>query len=373
MKISLITSVPINPPWDQGDKNLAYTLARVLPEYRFQILTAQGAPQPEGENLVAAPLFGSTQPSLGDKASVYWWFWRQNNGNAADLYHFVYRPYALSSWMARLVPQFRSRPTLHTVPATTAEEPLARHLFFADRVVALSRHGVQHLRNLGVENVEHIPTAIGVQRWASLQGKTAYFKEQLGLKDRPTLLFPGHYGPGYGADVLLQALPLIAQEVPGVQVIFACRPRSPGDAEREKEARQLLQEAGLAHNARFYNVVEEMQLLIGAADLTVLPLETMRDKVDIPTTLLESLAAAKPVVISDLAPMNELMEEGGASVGRLVPPGDARALAENVVALLLDGEQRASMGRCGHSLMLERYDIKAVAKQYANLYREMTS
>jgi glycosyltransferase involved in cell wall biosynthesis len=275
--------------------------------------------------------------------------------------------------MARLVPQFRRRPTLHTVPATTAEEPLARHLFFADRVVALSQHGVQQLRSLGVENVKHIPTAIGVQRWASLQGKAAYFKEQLGLNDRPTLLYPGHYSPGYGADVLLEALPLIAQEVPDVQVIFACRPRTSGDAEREKEARRTLQEAGLAHNARFYSVVNDMQLLIGAADLTVLPLETMRDKVDIPTTLLESLAAAKPIVISDLAPMNEVIEEGGAGIGRLVPPGDAQALAENVIALLLDGGERESIGRCGQSLMFERYDIKAVAKQYADLYRKMTA
>lgn len=373
MNISLITSVPLIPPWDQGDKNLAYALACALPQHRFQVLTARQAPAPPGANLDATPLFAGARPSLLEKAAVYWWFLRQRNRSAPDLYHFVYRPYALSSWLARLVPQFRRRPTLHTVPATSAGHAPARHLFFADRVVTLSRYGQRRLQALGVDNVTYIPPAIPVQQWADLCDLTAELKAELGLGGRPTILFPGHYGPGYGADVMLRALPLIAGALPDVCVIFACRPRHPDDPQRERAARRALAEAGLKRTARFYQTVSDMRLLVGAADVTVLPLETMQDKVDIPTTLLESLAAGKPVVASDLPPMNELFQDGGEGAGCLVPAGDARALAEAVVTLLQEHSLRREAGRRGQALMYERYDVQPVARQYENLYREMIS
>lgn len=373
MKISLITSVPLAPPWDQGDKNLAYALARTLPHHHFQVLAAREAPAPGGDNLTSLPLYATLHPTLSEKASVYWWFLRHHNGCSPDLYHFVYRPYPLSSWLARLVPQFRRLPTLHTVPATAEDAPLARHLFFADRIVALSRHGLAQMQQMGLDNVVHIPTAIHVERWAALSQRTDALKADLGLAGHPVILYPGHYGAGYGADVLLHAIMEIADAMPHVRLIFACRPRSHDDAEREQALRQTLQEAGLGHIARYYHTVDDMSRLIGAADLTVLPLETMRDKVDIPTTLLESLAAGKPVIISDLAPMNELFDPGAAQLGRLVPPGDSGSLAAALAELLEDETRRKIIGKRAQALMFERYDIQAVARQYDQLYREMTS
>ncbi|MFW5941088.1 MAG: hypothetical protein ACOCXI_04765, partial [Chloroflexota bacterium] len=280
MKISLITSVPLAPPWDQGDKNLAYSLARSLPHHRFQVLTAQDAPAPEGENLTPLPLYATLRPTMAEKAAIYWWFLRHSNGASPDAYHFVYRPYPLSSWLARLVPRFRHRPTVHTVPATTGHEPLAAHLFFADHIIALSRHSLAQMQKLGLDNVSYIPPAIRVSRWAALSRRTDALKAQLGLAGHPVILYPGHYGAGYGADVLLRAIIEITGEMPHVRVIFACRPRNHDDAEREQALRQGLEVAGLGHVARYYHTVDDMRRLIGAADLTVLPLETMRDKVD---------------------------------------------------------------------------------------------
>ncbi|HSM57644.1 MAG TPA: glycosyltransferase [Candidatus Sulfomarinibacteraceae bacterium] len=373
MNISLITSVPLAPPWDQGDKNLAYSLARTLSHHRFQVLAARGEPTPDGENLTPVPLFKNLRPTLSDKARIYWWFLRQNNGCPPDLYHFVYRPYPLSSQLARLVPQFRRLPTLHTVPATTEDNPLAHHLFFADHIVALSRYGLDQMQQMGLDNGTYIPTAIHVERWAALSRRSDALKADLGLAGHPVILYPGHYGAGYGADVLVRAIMEIADAMPRVRLIFACRSRSHDDAEREQALRQTLQEAGLGHIARYYHTVEDMRPLIGAADLTVLPLETMRDKVDIPTTLLESLAAAKPVVISDLAPMNELFGDDERRFGRLTAPGDVNALAAAIARLLEDDNRRKIIGQQAQAAMFEQYDIRAVARQYDQLYRKMTS
>ncbi|MCI0643757.1 MAG: glycosyltransferase family 4 protein [Chloroflexi bacterium] len=371
MRVFLITSVPLAPPWDQGDKNLAYMLTRVLPNHRFRVLTARHGSRPPGDNLELLPLFWRSRPSLVQKATIYSWLLRQGRATDPDLYHLVYLPYALSAWLGRLAPTLRRRPVIHTVTATASGPVPGRRLFFADRVVALSEYGRQKLQQAGVPNVVYIPPGIETGSWIELSPASATLKADLGLAGRPVVFFPGHYGPGYGADVLMRALPAVVAAVPEVAVLFACRPRLAGDLRREEAARQTVDRAGLARNALFYNIVADIRPLLGASDMTVLPLETMRDKVDIPTTLLESLAAARPVIISDIPPMNELAQHGAGGVGLVVPPGDSQALAEAMIHLLQNRDQRTQMGRRGQELVRECYDIQHVARQYDKLYQEV--
>lgn len=385
MNVFLITSVPLVPPWDQGAKNLAYALTCALSQHRFRVLIARDEPLPSGENLDLEPVYRSTCPSLIQKARVYWWllsrpvsrFASSDTWHRPDLYHLIYQPYPLSSWLARLLPEFRRGPTLHTVPAAASLRPAVRDLFFADRVVAISEHGRQVLQQLGLENVAYIPPGIEVARWQTLHGQADRLKTRLELAGHPVVLFPGHYGPGQGAEVMFGALPRLVAQVPEVRVVFACRLRSPHDQERERSIRDAVNRQGLAEIVRFYSAVADMETLIGASDLVVLPLETMRDKLDIPTTLLESLAAGKPIVISDLPPMSELVVGAKShsacqdEVGLAVPLGDSEALALAVAALLTDPGLREHMGRRGQALVRNRFDIQQVARQYETLYREM--
>lgn len=385
MNIFLVTSVPVVPPWDQGDKNLAYDLARALPQHRFRILTASEQASPEGDNLATEPLYRRRHPSLSEKANVYLQFLSRStpystipaSWRSPDLYHLVYQPYPLSSWLGRFLPEFRRRPTVHTVPTTASGGPLARSLFFADKVVSVSEHGRQELQALGLDNVTHIPPGIQINRWYALRDQADQLKARIGLGGHPTVLFPGHYGIGQGADVMLDALPDLVSEVPGVRVLFACRPRSPDDQERERQIREGVDAMGLTENVRYYGRVSDMETLIGASDLVALPLQTMQNKLDIPTTLLEALAAGKPIVISDLPPMSELIAGTNGQptpaheVGLLVPPGDAKAVAQALATLFTDQRLRNHMGQTGQALAQAHFDIQQVARRYEQLYKEM--
>ena len=397
MNVFLLTSVPITPPWDQGDKNLAYTLATALPDIQFQVLSTKNGLQADAANVAAQALYTSRRPGLRDKARVFAWlfsnrlldeltFFRESLGlvpaaearqiadQGPDLYHLIYRPFRLSSWFFKLLPEFRRRPTIHTIPATADGLPLNRDLFFADRLVALSEYGVQALQQLGLRNVVHIPPGIQIQDWENLCPQTETYKAELGLSGRPVLLFPGHYGPGQGADTIVEALPHLLQAVPDACLIFACRIRSSADALREQQVRQAIGRMGLEHAVRFYQTVKDMQPLIGASDVVLLPLSSMRDKVDIPTTLLESMAAGKPIVISDIPPMNELIRgklarQGPA--GLLAPAGEALELARATISLLQKPSLRMQMGARGQQLVRGHFDIQRVAQQYASLYQEV--
>jgi glycosyltransferase involved in cell wall biosynthesis len=375
VNVLLLTSVPMTPPWDQGDKNLAYTLARALPQVSFRVLTTHRAEPPPHHNLHMLPLYRSRRPSMLQKAAVFSWL----RGQQADelLIHLVYRPYALSSCLLRRLPAMRR--SLHTVPATNDQHYLVPGLFFSRRLATISAYGQRRLQDMGLERVEHIPPGIFVEDWQALASQGEAMKARLGLSGRPLVLFPGHYGPGQGAETLVQALPEVLQHVPEAVFLFACRLRSPRDRRVEGRIKARLQSAGLLEAARFFNVVPDMKSLIGASDLVALPLQTLRDKLDIPTTLLEAMAAGRPLVISDLAPMNEvLLDEHGqpptsqrSAAGLTFPPGDALALADALIRLLQDASLRQRMQLNAQRLVQARYDIRRAAARYAQIYQEL--
>ena len=394
MKIAIITSVPMAPPWDQGDKNLAYALTQALNQHRFRILTQRGGPVPSGANLDTVPIYRSRRPSLLQKAFVYLQMLASYPANGIpppdslshgnlDIYHLIYQPTPLSASIGKWLPAFQRTPILHTVPSVSTGQTLHRGLFFSDRLVALSRYAQNCLESMGFNNVTHIPVGIEVSSWSGLGAHARATKARLGLSGHPVVLYPGHYTSGYGLEILLRAMPEVVTRIPEVKFIIACRMRSPGDRQREAAFKAEINRLGLAGNVFMQYSVTDMRTLIGASDLTILPLLTMRDKIDTPTTLLESLAAGVPVIISNLPPMNELLtrhpgvwgdaagQTSASDVGLAIPPADAGALAQAILDLLGNTDLRERMGARGQKLVQEKYNILSVARQYEKLYREL--
>lgn len=375
--VRLITSVPLVPPWDQGDKNLAYGLTTRLPQINFQVLTTNGR-QPQGENLQPIPVFTRLKPSLHEKILVYLAMLFRSHGMQQlaepQLYHLFYQPTRLSSWMLQLLPDLHQRPKLHTIPATGGEHHLRRDMILADRIVTMSHYGLKKVQALGLPSASYIPPGVDTTAWEEVGRSSGDYKVQLGLNARPVVLYPGHFSQGYGARMLLEGLQLLVEQVPDVCVIFACRIRSAEDRLLQAEANKFLADQGLREAARIYETVPDMRVLIGAADLTVLPFEKMSNKVDLPTTLLESLAAGKPVVISDLEPMNEIFTRADPAFsqpGCLVPAKDAGALIAAVLRLLMEPEERFYKGRKGQQLVHAHYNLSHTACAYQKIYLEM--
>ena len=384
MNVFVITSVPMNPPWDQGDKNFAYVLTSALPQVSFQVMTSRQGTPPKGDNLIQHKLFPSPRVSYLQKSGVYLRMIAQTHSPAifgkdavnghTDIFHFIYRPNSLSTSLFKLLPKLHRRPKVHTMPAIGTTNGYGPELFFADRVIAFSEYGRQLLQDSGVKNVIHIPPGIYITNWASLSHQTAHRKGRLGLGDQPVILYPGHFGAHHGLSTLLEALPNVVSRVPNVCFIFACRLRSPEDYVHERNIQGQISRMTLTANVRFYNTVSDMLTLIGASDIVVFPFLNMRDKVDIPTTLLEAMAAGKSVVISDIPPMNEIMASSTNSAdnaGLTVPPGDPNALAEALSYLLIQEKLRERMGLFGSALVKEKHDILQVASKYEALYHDL--
>jgi phosphatidyl-myo-inositol alpha-mannosyltransferase len=166
---------------------------------------------------------------------------------------------------------------------------------------------------------------------------------------RPRLTFLGRADERRkGLSVLLDALPLIMAHYPELDVAIA----GDGAARLPQMCRKLgaLSDQGKAR-------------LLTTTDVFVAP-QLERESFGI--VLLEAMAAAAPVVASDLDPFLTLLLPAGADpLGEVFPRGDSAALAEAALRVLNEPDRvRAVRAR----LASRRYDWAAIGPQILNTY-----
>lgn len=115
---------------------------------------------------------------------------------------------------------------------------------------------------------------------------------------------------------------------------------------------------------------EEALQAQAALDIFVCPREDLRVcRLVTPLKPVEAMALGKPVVLSDLPALAELIGTGGA--GLLVPPGDPEALAKALAGLRDDPDRRAAMGEAGRAEVAAKRTWSRVAETYRDLYRSL--
>lgn len=86
----------------------------------------------------------------------------------------------------------------------------------------------------------------------------------------------------------------------------------------------------------------------------------------VPTAMLEAMAAARPVVVTDVGHVTNAVTDG--VEGYVVAPGDVAALTTRLATLLADRERVARMGAAGRARALA-HDVTTVAAGLASVLR----
>lgn len=111
---------------------------------------------------------------------------------------------------------------------------------------------------------------------------------------------------------------------------------------------------------------ERVAQLLQALDVFVL--SSVRRSEGMPTAILEAMAAAKPVVATDVGAVAELVEHG--RTGLLVEPGDESALAAAISRLVADAGERSRLGEAGRKAALGRFGLGRLAAIHAAAYEQ---
>ena len=179
-----------------------------------------------------------------------------------------------------------------------------------------------------------------------------------GPPDRLVVLFFGLLRPYKGLDVLLQAWSAMGAD--SAELWIVGHPRIPVDHLLTRPP------AGVRVVPRYVSD-RELAGCFGAADLVVLPYLST-ERFDFSGVLATALAFGKPAVISDVGGFAELASTGAA---RLVPPGDAGALAATLSALLADPDERRRMGDDVRAAAAGPYSWQEAARRTLALYETL--
>jgi L-malate glycosyltransferase len=160
-------------------------------------------------------------------------------------------------------------------------------------------------------------------------------RKQLGWKDDYVLLSLRSWEPIYGVDLLLKAFIRAARIAPQLRLILL------GAGSQANLLRSLIAESGLQDRVYLGGLTTNRDLpeYYRAADLYVSASHSDGSSV----SLLESLACARPVLVSDIPGNREWIEEG--EQGWFFPPADEDAL---VTAILRAYDQRMWLARMAH-------------------------
>lgn len=138
-----------------------------------------------------------------------------------------------------------------------------------------------------------------------------------------------------------------------------------GDGPQREELGREVQERGLAARVRFLGFRDDVPSLLRAADVAVLSSRWE----GLPLSPLEAMAARLPVVATAVPGTREAVVDG--ETGRLVPVGDAAALAVALGEVLDDPARRQAMGEAGRRRVERDFSVARVVAEHRELYREV--
>jgi glycosyltransferase involved in cell wall biosynthesis len=132
------------------------------------------------------------------------------------------------------------------------------------------------------------------------------------------------------------------------------------------QLKQLADQLGLGTRVSFLGVREDIAELLAAADALVLS----SGWEGMPNVVMEALAAARPVVATQVGGVSELVKPDAS--GWTVPPGDPGALSQAMERMMrLPAERRREMGLSGQQHVAQHYGLEAMARRWMTLYRNL--
>ncbi|HFC53014.1 MAG TPA: glycosyltransferase [Gammaproteobacteria bacterium] len=182
-------------------------------------------------------------------------------------------------------------------------------------------------------------------------------REQLGIDQQATIF--GTVGRLAGIkrqERLLDAAATLAGKGRNLHLILV------GEGEQRGMLENRAAELGIEHLVHFAGFQRDPASYISLLDIFILT----SDSEGMPMALLEAWAAGKPVIVTAVGGLPELVKEG--ETGLLVPPGDHERLVGAMESLAGDAEYRRRLGNAGRSLVAKRYSAERIAATYRDAY-----
>ena len=229
----------------------------------------------------------------------------------------------------------------------------------ANEVTAVCRFSANSLRETeGFRRapVEVIPNGIDLHDYHPADSRLDQ-KARLGLNSKARhIVCVARFHPVKDHATLLRAFSEIRRSRADVELILV------GDGPLRHDLEQQAISLGVADCVHFLGLRSDIPSILQAAELFVLPSRSEAASL----TLLEAMASALPVVVTDVGGNGEIVKNG--VEGLLVPRRDAAAMAKACLDVLADPDLGTKMGMKGRARVERSFRLEDTIDAYYQRY-----
>jgi glycosyltransferase involved in cell wall biosynthesis len=210
------------------------------------------------------------------------------------------------------------------------------------------------------DQLSMIPNGVDVDRSQRRSDRqVARAAQGLGRDSSPVAAVVARLEPQKGHRHLIDAVAELVCDFPRFMLLLA------GDGTLRSDLEAQARGRGIGENVRFLGHCSDVQGVLEAADVFVLPSlwEAM------PFALLEAMAGGLPVVATGVAGVPELVADG--RTGYLVPPADAPALAAALRRVLASPDAGVAMGEAGRARVERHFALHLMLDKTQDTYRRL--
>jgi glycosyltransferase involved in cell wall biosynthesis len=227
--------------------------------------------------------------------------------------------------------------------------------------VAIAEEVAQSIKRVyGLTSVPLIPNGIPLSLYTLNEEASRAWRSQEGYREDELLFVSvARLSPQKDPLGLLRAFAIAASHVSGLRLLLV------GDGPLRSEVEDQVRRMGLDEQVRFLGVRMDVPAILATADVFVLSSHWEGN----PLSIMEAMAAGKPVIATAVGGVPELVENGVSGI--LVPPRTPDALAEAMILLAREAVLRRKMGEVARQRALERFGVDRMAREYERLYLKL--
>lgn len=225
-----------------------------------------------------------------------------------------------------------------------------------------SRESLIRYERIPAKEIEVIYNGISARRYALNRDGRLTTRHNLGVADKDLLVLSvGRLDRMKDFATLIHSFAAIAEEMPQALLWIA----GDGDCDYKADLHKLITRLGLSGRVKLLGTRRDIEALLWASDLFVLPSITEASSL----TILEAMAAERAVLATNTGGNPELVSHG--ITGMLVPVGDIAMMSKSLADLLKDEERRARLGKNGGRKVRGTFSLDRTLAQYRRLYNSI--
>jgi L-malate glycosyltransferase len=217
--------------------------------------------------------------------------------------------------------------------------------------------------NLGVrtQKIKTIFFGVDIKKFKPGQ-QNEKLKKKLAVSYSPIVIFLRGSNPGYDAQTLIKAIPIILLKIPNTKFIIA------GGGEKGDYLINLAKSLKIIGATRFIGQIpnEELPQYLNLADVYVC---TSLSDGGISISTAEGMACGLPVVVTDSGDNKKWIEDGKG--GFVIPKKNHRILAEKVIYLLKNRKVGLKFGKINREIIEAKNNYYKEMQKMENIYTKL--